>query len=465
MKSFAFPKSLKTIGNNCFQNDVSLESIVLPATCELIGNYGFSNCRSLAHIVYEGTEDLTGRADFDPFVDGSGESSVAAPYVCVPLDYQDETFVNFPIKRVDFSQHRILIKHSNQEANISNLSSQNLLNGELALITEKNKENLYAIDSDGNLDKLWRIHNAGTFEVAKSLTKPSSQAVAGDVAMYDRNSQKLVIADINDVTTENFPSEQYSPVGVVVVPGTHDVYGDGSCAVMGVTRETDAFSRIWGVNGDIDLIENIELYGRAELPSDMPSWTGKTNPDDPLTNYYYGPNDQYHSIYAPSPYKADGSFNSDYTNKSLDGEHLSPFDGFDGIRNTDILTAVIPAKRDDVDIEYGDYRAACSCREYQTEGTNQGDWYLPVAGEVGYLVVRQNTIHASVEILNQFYRDSNQNGFGFPNQQYFFPTSNEVNSSNFFAINLKSGSSEQFPKYDDPYMHFDYFPFLRVKSE
>ena len=52
-----------------------------------------------------------------------------------------------------------------------------------------------------------------------------------DVCLYDGNADKLIIVNGKDI--EKYSSEDgYSPVGVVVVPGHHDVYKDGSCAII-----------------------------------------------------------------------------------------------------------------------------------------------------------------------------------------------------------------------------------------
>jgi hypothetical protein len=34
----------------------------------------------------------------------------------------------------------------------------------------------------------------------------------------------------------------------------------------------------------------------------------------------------------------------------------------------------------------GYYPAACCCWLYRTEGTTQGDWYLPACGELGHVM-------------------------------------------------------------------------------
>ena len=60
----------------------------------------------------------------------------------------------------------------------------------------------------------------------------ASEAIAGDICLYNKTTDKLLIVESSKFTASEYPSSKYSPVGVVVIPGSHDVYGDGSCAVM-----------------------------------------------------------------------------------------------------------------------------------------------------------------------------------------------------------------------------------------
>ena len=61
---------------------------------------------------------------------------------------------------------------------------------------------------------------------------PSSEAVAGDICLYSKKENRLLIVSADDI--DKCPADKYSPVGVVVVPGSHNVYGDGSCGVMSI---------------------------------------------------------------------------------------------------------------------------------------------------------------------------------------------------------------------------------------
>ena len=59
-----------------------------------------------------------------------------------------------------------------------------------------------------------------------------SQSKACDLCFYDRTTDSLIIAEGDKWNSSTYPSSRYLPIGVVVVPGSHNVYGDGSCGVM-----------------------------------------------------------------------------------------------------------------------------------------------------------------------------------------------------------------------------------------
>ena len=61
-----------------------------------------------------------------------------------------------------------------------------------------------------------------------------SLSAAADVCLYEKSSETLIIVPGTQFSASAYPKEKYSPVGVVVVPGSHDVYGDGSCGVMSI---------------------------------------------------------------------------------------------------------------------------------------------------------------------------------------------------------------------------------------
>lgn len=129
------------------------------------------------------------------------------------------------------------------------------------------------------------------------------------------------------------------------------------------------------------------------------------NPYDLDTWYYQGRNEKY----IPSPYNNNGSKNSIYHSQKFGSHNLnvtSDYSGFDNtkeiLENTDISNQ--PNWKTDVEIinSYGNNYCsiACCCWRYHTEGTIQGEWYLPSLGELGYLYARLNKINESINTIN-----------------------------------------------------------------
>lgn len=59
----------------------------------------------------------------------------------------------------------------------------------------------------------------------------AAHAVAADILMYDKEqNRKFILKSGTDFS--EYPADKYIPIGVVVIPGSHNVYGDGSCGVM-----------------------------------------------------------------------------------------------------------------------------------------------------------------------------------------------------------------------------------------
>lgn len=253
---------------------------------------------------------------------------------------------------------------------------------------------------------------------------PSIEAGAGDVCMYGISEGKLII--VNDWDSSKYPIDKYPPVGVVVVPASHGHYSDGKCAIMSLnhmncdTPQTGANSprdMSWGVYEiDISSLPNLDRVpyvgsngnvgasvigqaSKAYLPSDSPRFTAVANPYDNKTKYYYNNSDKY----IPSPYNNDGTFNPNYsltTSPSSTANYLADFDGYGNtkkileVRGSKDYSTWKPAHNN-----YADYPAASCCDMYSTYGTNQGEWYLPSAGELGYAVVRQQTINDIISKL------------------------------------------------------------------
>ena len=228
--------------------------------------------------------------------------------------------------------------------------------------------------------------------------------------------------NIND-----YPLDTFVPIGIVVVPASHGHYDAGKkCAIMSLnemncsTPQTGANSpqgMYWGVyNQDIASLPNLNqvpyvgsngnvgasVIGQtydAYLPSDHPQFNKVDNPYDTKTKYRFNDSNKY----IPSPYNNDGTFNPNYsliTSPSSTANCLADFDGYNNtkkileVRGTKDYSTWKPTNTNE-----SDYPAASCCDMYSTYGTNQGEWYLPSAGELGYAVVRQQAINDTISKL------------------------------------------------------------------
>lgn len=143
------------------------------------------------------------------------------------------------------------------------------------------------------------------------------------------------------------------------------------------------------------------------LPSD--AFGGLNNPYDTDTWYYQ--NDS--TFCAPSPYKEDDSRNPEYYRTSSPSDSTNALSDFKGKENTKILTDLATAQSDwktasSIENQWasGYYPAACCCWRYHTEGTKQGDWYLPSMGELGYIMPKYNKINETITKLINGYDES-----------------------------------------------------------
>ena len=175
-------------------------------------------------------------------------------------------------------------------------------------------------------------------EIALADTK------AGDVLLWDKINQKKLFTSSDNLS--NYPAESYTPIGVVVIPASHNVYGDGSCGVMSLrsmncdtpsTGSTSEQNIRWGVSG-------INISGLPDL-NQVP--IGNTSNGIPTgsTSYGYIPSDifiatqcahdsdayYYNSLYCiPSPYLTDGSRNPGYYQTTLPSSPSNALADFDG---------------------------------------------------------------------------------------------------------------------------------------
>jgi hypothetical protein len=123
-------------------------------------------------------------------------------------------------------------------------------------------------------------------------------------------------------------------------------------------------------------------YANYAFLSSNKGFTGSTDALDSSLKYYNtsGP-------FLPNPYLPDGSPNPDYRN-IVEATAANACADFDGSGNTAVLVGLGSA-----------YSAANACHLYSAPGIVAGEWYLPAAGELGYMIPRFNQIQSSLNTV------------------------------------------------------------------
>ena len=277
-----------------------------------------------------------------------------------------------------------------------------------------------------------------------------SQSVAGDLCFYDRTTDSLIIVASDAWNISTYPSSRYVPIGVVVVPGSHNVYGDGSCGVMSLklmnydspdSGSTSYQLMYWGGYGtNISGLPDLDKVPIGNTSNGIP--TGQTSyaslPSDKFsgtqcahdTDAYYNS-----SSYIPSPYLTDGIRNPGYYQTTSPSSSNNALADFDGIGNSQVLWDLATSQSGwktassiTNNSGQGYYPAACCCWRYHTEGTSQGDWYLPACGELGYIMPRLNKIQEAIDKMRTAYGSSVGVELG-NNENYWSSTEYRINDA------------------------------------
>ena len=264
-------------------------------------------------------------------------------------------------------------------------------------------------------------------------------AEVGSLCLYDRMANKCVFLKCEYINQETCPSNRYIPIGVVVIPDTHNLYNENELAIISLVNMNpndpdnggesitmsfgpnaangtlDNYNQIGIISNDLNSTTIIKGLGFGYVPSTniYDYFTGATI--SPAVGSGLDTIAKYPSIgagnFSNSPYLEDGSRNTNYSTKNGTTNCMSDLKGK---RNNDSiikLATKYPSWKIDATISTssaaGSYPAACCCWRFRTEGTKQGEWFLPSAGEIGYLSARlmeiQNTILKTQEVFGDTY--------------------------------------------------------------
>ena len=274
---------------------------------------------------------------------------------------------------------------------------------------------------------------------------PELLEIAGTAIVYNTNTSKLCAIAGEAYNTMDYPQDIYEPVGVVIMPASHTEDGIArmvSLKMMGVktlddgsitygaydgsnVSEFDNGGRIAWTSPNMDECVDIfeGLYNTNLLPSlskqpsvsssnpyeikgnngyvyytnykienSQTSWVGDEQNEGHGWNVPTMLSNQVSSILMPSPYLSDGTPNI-------------------AMRVTGTSMGIIHGKEvSNIVNEYSDkngkrFDVFKSAKEYSTNGTKSGDWYVPSTLELSYLCAKAYEINTTLFKMNPYIID------------------------------------------------------------
>ena len=276
---------------------------------------------------------------------------------------------------------------------------------------------------------LFNYKSYGGAEITSANTSPC------DLCFYDKINKKVILVAGDRWDISKYPSSAYTLIGIVVIPGSHNVYGDNSCAIVSLksmscdspatgeaTYEAPVYWGSWEVN-----ISTLTDYGElpignnAQGTPDSKSDQGWLSSDEPAKDPYnvqckHNTNTYYHQLYyvgegyIPSPYLTNGLRNAGYYQTTSPLTTSNALSDFNGKNNTSKIITQRGSKDystwKPVATEATDYPAPSCCDMYSTQGLPQGSWYLPSIGELGYLFTIYNQLNTTIATMNAAYGET-----------------------------------------------------------
>ena len=273
-----------------------------------------------------------------------------------------------------------------------------------------------------------------TFQVAVAYgVEPNTHAV-GEIYCSD-GSYITPTLDWTNGTCTSINLEGKTPIGIVVVPGSHTP--DGTARIMSLlecdlsnpsTPTTTHNTIYWGGKGTDTSLTNYTTVPKLDGTTNSWGYTGTKWSYSSMTTsqsglYYYNDSNK-----LKSPYLSDGV--------SQDTSSLvGAMSDFDGRGNTDTLISLATGdsnwRTGSITNSYssGYYPAACACYRYNTPGTQKGDWYLPACGELVYVIYYIKLFQSILSKLNTL----NSGSAVEMNTGYYWSSSEYSNYTSYYV--------------------------------
>ena len=255
-----------------------------------------------------------------------------------------------------------------------------------------------------------------------------------DIAYWDGSKVKTVSQD-------KWSSDLGTPVGVVVIP--EGMLPDGKARMISLKYATSAGTSSdslvklnWGGYGTDTSLTNYTVVPTTDnagststgsksygyLPSDK--FSGTESYADPKSKYDGS------TPMIPSPYLGDDKILNPEYSKTISGNNV--LSDFNGLSNTEVLVGL-----------GADYIAANAAHNYNggVTGTNI-QWYLPAAGELGFIMSRFNAINAAITAVG---------GVAVAGGDYFW-SSSEYSSGRAYYVGTNYGDVGYYNKTSTSYV-------------
>lgn len=294
-----------------------------------------------------------------------------------------------------------------------------------------------------------------------------------DIVVYNRaNGEKEIYtgSELEDMDVENMV-----PIGVVVIPSSHDVYSDGRCGVMSLVSMSLTTPDVGNIGKDIvtdrdhhmslgysghgltaydnypqmgtmDQPINNSIVGSCTqycmMPTDYPPLATGIESITDFGTYYFSSNESTR-FYGVSPYS--GKIRNElYTTTQITNNSLAQFIGEENSAAMVAMATAQPGWMTDATITdsvaSGYYPAPCCCYRFHTEGTEQGDWYLPSIAELGYVIVRFGKITNTLEYINTKFDGSYTTPIDFASLQNIWSSTPKAGNGAFATASSLNAS-------------------------